>query len=118
MAHARMCGIFRVGEVNASSVTADGIDFALLAESAEQELIKQLLDFPDIVRAAADNLEPHRVAGWLQETARAAHTWYHKHHVLGEPEAITRARLVLARATQLGLASGLRILGLSAPERM
>ena len=118
MAHARMCGIFRVGEVDASSVTSDGIDFALLAESAEQELIKQLLDFPDIVRAAADNLEPHRVAGWLQETARAAHTWYHKHHVLGEPEAITRARLVLARATQLGLASGLRILGLSAPERM
>jgi arginyl-tRNA synthetase len=118
MAHARMCGIFRVGEIDATTVSADGVDLAVLAEPAEQELIKQLLDFPATVRGAAENLEPHRVAGWLLETARAAHTWYHKHHVLGEPEAITRARLVLARATQLGLAAGLRILGLSAPERM
>ncbi|MEQ1693004.1 MAG: arginine--tRNA ligase [Gemmatimonas sp.] len=118
MAHARMCGIFRVGEIDATTVSADGVDLAVLAEPAEQELIKQLLDFPAMVRGAAENLEPHRMAAWLQETARAAHTWYHKHHVLGEPEAITRARLVLARATQLGLAAGLRILGLSAPERM
>ncbi len=118
MAHARMCGIFRVGEVDATTVTTDGVDLAVLAEPAEQELIKQLLDFPAVVRGAAENLEPQRIAGWLFETARAAHTWYHKHHVLGEPEAITRARLVLARATQLGLAAGLRILGLSAPERM
>lgn len=118
MAHARMCGIFRVGEIDPTTVSADGVDFGVLAEPAEQELIKQLLDFPETVRGAAEQLEPHRIASWLLETARAAHTWYHKHHVLGEPEAITRARLVLARATQLGLASGLRILGLSAPERM
>jgi len=118
MAHARMCGIFRVGELDATTVTADGVDLSVLAEPAEQELIKQLLDFPATVKGAAENLEPQRIAGWLFETARAAHTWYHKHHVLGEPEAITRARLVLARATQLGLSAGLRILGLSAPERM
>ena len=118
MAHARMCGIFRVGEIDSSSISADGVDLGALVEPAEQELVKELLDFPSVVRGAADALEPHRVAGWLLETARAAHTWYHKHHVLGEPENILRARLVLARATQLGLAAGLRILGLSAPERM
>ncbi len=118
MAHARMCGIFRVGEIDATTVTGDGVDLGVLSEPAEQELVKQLLDFPATVKGAADNLEPHRVAAWLLETARAGHTWYHKHHVLGEPEAITRARLVLARATQLGIAAGLRILGLSAPERM
>lgn len=118
MAHARMSGIFRVGEIDATTVTAEHVDLGVLSEPAEQELIKQLLDFPAEVKSAADALEPHRIAGWLFETARAAHTWYHKHHVLGEPEAITRARLVLARATQLSLASGLQILGLSAPERM
>ncbi len=118
MAHARMCGIFRVGEIDATTVTGEGVDLDVLTEPAEQELVKQLLDFPATVKGAADNLEPHRVAAWLLETARAGHTWYHKHHVLGEPEAITRARLVLARATQLGIAAGLRILGLSAPERM
>jgi len=118
MAHARMCGIFRVGEIDSTTVTAEGVELGALSEPAEQELIKALLDFPAVVRSAADALEPHRVAGWLLETARAAHTWYHKHHVLGEPEEILRARLVLARATQVGLAAGLRILGLSAPERM
>jgi arginyl-tRNA synthetase len=118
MAHARMCGIFRVGEIDATTVTGTGVDLGVLSEPAEQELVKQLLDFPAVVKGAADTLEPHRIAGWLLETARAGHTWYHKHHVLGEPEAITQARLVLARATQLGIAAGLRILGLSAPERM
>ncbi len=118
MAHARMCGIFRVGEIDATTVTGQDVDLNVLVEPAEQELVKQLLDFPAMVKGAAENLEPHRIAGWLLETARAAHTWYHKHHVLGEPEEITQARLVLARATQLGIAAGLRILGLSAPERM
>lgn len=118
MAHARMCGIFRVGEIDATTVTGNGVDLSVLSEPAEQELIKQLLDLPSMVKGAAETLEPHRIAGWALETARAAHTWYHKHHVLGEPEAITQARLVLARATQLGIAAGLRILGLSAPERM
>ncbi len=118
MAHARMCGIFRVAGLDPADVSADGVDLAVLAEPAEVELVKQLLDYPALVRAAAEALEPHRVAGWLLETARSAHTWYHRHHVLGEPEAITRARLVLARATQLALAAGLRLLGISAPERM
>ncbi|MES2524755.1 MAG: arginine--tRNA ligase [Gemmatimonadota bacterium] len=118
MAHARMSGIFRVGEIDSSTISADGVNLGALHEPAEQELVKQLLDFPAVVRSAADTLEPHRVASWLLETARAGHTWYHKHHVLGEPEEILRARLVLARATQLGLAAGLRILGLTAPERM
>jgi arginyl-tRNA synthetase len=118
MAHARMCGIFRVGEIDPESISAEGVDLGALSEPAEQELVKQLLDLPRVVQQSADALEPHRVAGWLLETARAAHTWYHRHHVLGEPEAITRARLVLARATQLGIAAGLRILGISAPERM
>lgn len=118
MAHARMSGIFRNGNIDPASITGEGADLGVLSEPAEQDLIKMLLDFPRVVQQAADTLEPHRVATWLLETAGAAHTWYHKHHVLDEPEHITRARLVLARATQLGLAAGLRILGLSAPERM
>ncbi|MEP6832057.1 MAG: arginine--tRNA ligase [Gemmatimonas sp.] len=118
MAHARMSGIFRSGAIDATTITGQGVDLSVLTETAEQELIKMLLDFPRLVQQSAETLEPHRLATWLLETATAAHTWYHKHHVLDEPDDITRARLVLARATQLGLAAGLRILGLSAPERM
>jgi arginyl-tRNA synthetase len=118
MAHARMCGIFRVGDIDPTQITGVGVELGVLDQPAEAELIKQLLDFPTLLDSSAQSLEPHRVAGWLFETARAAHTWYHRHHVLGEPEPITQARLVLARAAQLGLAAGLRVLGLSAPERM
>ena len=118
MAHARMCGIFRVGGIDAAGVTGDGVDWAVLAEPAEQELAKALLDFPRAVAGAAEALEPHRVATYLLDTARLSHLWYHKHHVLNEPEPIMRARLALARAAQVVLRNGLEILGVTAPERM
>jgi arginyl-tRNA synthetase len=44
--------------------------------------------------------------------------WYHKAHVLNEPDEIMRARLVLVRASQLVLRNGLELLGITAPERM
>ncbi len=118
MAHARMCGIFRVGEVDPQSVTGEGIRFDLLRELEEQELIKALLDFPELVESAAATLEPHRVATYLLETARLAHLWYHKHHVLEQEEDVTRARLGLARGAQIVLRNGMTILGITAPERM
>jgi arginyl-tRNA synthetase len=118
MAHARMCGIFRVGEIDPASVAADGAPLELLTEPEEQELIKALLDFPALVESAAETLEPHRIATYLLETARLTHLWYHKHHVLEQPEDITRARLALARGAQIVLRNGMRILGITSPERM
>jgi arginyl-tRNA synthetase len=118
MAHARLSGIFRVGEVDPSTITAEGIEWSALSEDAERELVASLLDYPRLVAGAAEALEPHRVANYLLETARQVHLWYHKHHVLGEPEPILRARLVLAKAARQVLANGLTLLGISAPERM
>jgi arginyl-tRNA synthetase len=118
MAHARMCGIFRVGEIDPASVSADRAPLEVVTEPEEQELIKALLDFPALVESAAETLEPHRIATYLLETARVAHLWYHKHHVLEQPEDITRARLALARAAQIVLRNGMRILGITSPERM
>ena len=118
MAHARMSGIFRVGGVDPAAVTLDGVDPSVLTDPRETELIKQLGRFPDVVRRAAEALEPHRVTAYLEDLATAAHKWYHDCRVLGEAEAVQRARLALARAAQLVLANALTLLGLSAPERM
>jgi arginyl-tRNA synthetase len=118
MAHARLSGIFRVGEIDAATVTGEGIDWSVLDTPEERELVKALLDWPAFVAQAAEQLEPHRVANWLLETARLVHTWYHKCHVLGEPEPIMQARLALAKAARITLANGLGLLGISAPERM
>ena len=118
MAHARMCGIFRVGEIDRETFIADGVDLSVLREPEEQQLIKSLIDFPAVVAGAAASLEPQRLVTYLTETARLTHLWYHKHHVLGNPEDIMQARLALARAAQVVIRNALTILGITAPERM
>jgi arginyl-tRNA synthetase len=117
MAHARLSGIFRVGEIDPAKIdTTVSLDPLELPE--EQEILKALVDFPSIIINAAEALEPHRVANYLHDLATRVHSWYHKAHVLNEPPEITAARLVLARASQIVLKNGLSMLGISAPERM
>jgi len=118
MAHARMSGIFRVGEIDAAGVTGDDADLSVLSLPEEQEVMKALLDYPAVVAGAASALEPHRIATYLHDTAGKVHLWYHRAHVLNEPEPLLRARLVLARASQLVLRNGLELLGITAPDRM
>jgi arginyl-tRNA synthetase len=123
MAHARMSGIFRVGEIDPATITGAGVRLGLLTLPEEQALMKSLLDFPALVEGAAASLEPHRVAAYLLETAGQAHLWYHKAHVLldgddSDTVALRDARLVLARAAQIVLRNGLALLGITAPERM
>jgi arginyl-tRNA synthetase len=118
MAHARLSGIFRVGGIDVDAVQAADVDFEQLALPEETELMKALLDFPALVAGAAEALEPHRVATYLHDTAGRIHLWYHKAHVLDEPEELMKARLLLARASQIVLRNGLAMLGISAPDRM
>jgi len=125
-AHARMHSIFSKAEVAIEGFTGDGADLSLLSHDLERELIKQLADFPGWVQRAAEARAPHLLCDYLEQTAGAVNSWYHAGNpsqnpelsVLVEDESLRRARLVLARATAVVLANGLRILGIEAPERM
>jgi arginyl-tRNA synthetase len=117
-AHTRMAGIFRTAHTAAESITGQGVDLSVLSEDDEQELMKHLAEFPGLIARAAESLEPQRVVGYLDDLARLANGWYHRHRVIGVAEKIERARLVLVRATQVVLANGLNLLGVTAPERM
>jgi arginyl-tRNA synthetase len=117
MAHARMSGIFRVAGV-APDDAGDTVEVAALPAEEDARLLKQLTEFPAIVATAARAREPHRITGYLEELARSAHHWYHHCRVLGEPKPTEQARLVLARGARTVLGNGLRLLGLSAPDRM
>ena len=118
MAHARMCGIFRVGGIDPAAVSGAGVDYSALGEESERNLVAALLDFPRLIVSSNEAREPQRLAASLHETARLAHNWYHKVRVLEAPDGVREARLALARAAQIVLRNGLSILGISAPERM
>ena len=118
MAHARLTGLFRVAGREVAVADPAEATMAGLPAPQDQELLKKLIAFPDIVAGAARAREPHRVTGYLEELSRVVHAWYHHCRVLGEPQAVERSRLVLARAARQVLANGLALLGLSAPDRM
>ena len=86
------------------------------------QLLRALAEFPRVVAAAAQLREPHRVARYLEETASTFHKFYDACRVLpmGDEEAgpLHAARLLLVEATRTVFANGLRLLGVSAPERM
>jgi len=117
-AHTRIAGIFRNAGLDPAVVGPDFADPAPLTADVEQELLKQLGRYPEVVARAAAELEPHRIIAYLEESARLVNAWYHHYRVLGEPAPVERARLMLARAVQLVLRNGLALLGISAPERM
>ena len=117
-AHTRMAGIFRTAGIDATRIAAEGVALSVLGEDLEQQLIKQLAEFPAIVRKAAEAYEPHRIVSYLEDLARLVNGWYHHHRVLGVGDDLEAARLVLTRAAQLVLGNGLRLLGVMAPERM
>jgi arginyl-tRNA synthetase len=88
----------------------------------EIDLIKRILLFPELVAQAAQALEPHKVVFYLQETIAAFHGYYTRYkkteRVISDDPRKTAARLYLVWALQQTLANALRVLGVSAPERM
>jgi arginyl-tRNA synthetase len=125
-AHARLSAILRnaadLGLAPAGRDGALGFDPSLLAHQKEGDLLRALAEFPRVVAAAAQLREPHRVARYLEETASTFHRFYDACRVLpmGDEEAgpLHAARLLLVDATRTVFGNGLRLLGVSAPERM
>jgi arginyl-tRNA synthetase len=97
---------------------AGELDLTALPAAEDSELLKKLIRFPEVVEKAAREREPHRVTVFLHELATVVHGWYHRTRTVGEPAQIEQARLLLTRAARIVLANGLRVLGISAPDRM
>lgn len=119
-AHARVCSVLRQASEKGFDVDLDdGLQqLTRLDNEHEQILLTELSKYPEIVEAAAANLEPHVLAGWLRELANAFHTYYNAHQFLVDDTDLRNARLALAVATRQVLKNGLNLLGLGAPEKM
>ncbi|HUZ90416.1 MAG TPA: arginine--tRNA ligase [Methylocella sp.] len=129
-AHARAKSALRQGLATISGIdlSSDALalaDLGLLEDEGEVALIKILAQFPRIVEAAAVSHEPHRIAFYLHEVAANLH--FHWTRGKDRPQLrflneertdLTVSRLALITAVATVLASGLGILGVSAPEEM
>ncbi len=117
MAHARICSILRYAEEQGLEALKEA-ETAALGNAHEVQVIKKLLEFPDVVQRVVQHTEPHRVTNYVQEVATIFHRFYHENRVVTEDKSLSLARLMLARATQQVLANGFALLGISAPEIM
>lgn len=121
-AHARIASILRFAEsegvVGKDSARLAEADLRLLKEPSELALVKLLLSFPEVVLTASQSLEPHRLPSYLGEVATAFHKFYHDLRVVIPERELSLARLALCQAAKIVLGNGLKILGISAPERM
>ncbi len=119
-AHARVASLFRqLAEKQLTYNRASG-DAARdrLTHEAEQELMTQLLSFPETVSAAANARSPQILVNGLRQLASDFHSYYNAVPILVEDDAVRCARLYLCQAVKQVLANGLRIVGVSAPEQM
>jgi arginyl-tRNA synthetase len=129
-AHARCASVFRqAGEAfpgtNLGPQALGEADLSLLADDAELDVLRRLAQYPRAIEAAALAHEPHRVAFYLYDVASAFHSLWNKGKDLPQLRFVNQhdknsseARLALVYALRGVLASGLRILGVTAPDEM
>jgi len=119
-AHARVCSVHRtLVERGLTWDRANGLaKLGLLATEQESDMMIEVARYPEIIEAAAANLEPQLIATYLRELAYALHNWYNAHAFIVDDASLRDARLALATATRQVIANGLDLLGVSAPEKM
>jgi arginyl-tRNA synthetase len=119
-AHARVCSVFR--QLHEKGLTHERdvgeAHVNLLVEPHEKALIRRLVYYPELLDNAARDLEPHQLAHYLRELAGDFHTYYNAHKFIIDDVKLRNARLNLVAATRQVLENGLKLLGVSAPEKM
>jgi len=117
-AHARISSILRQGKEQGIEL-GDSLDLAQIAAEKEFDLLKKLGEFPQAVGEAALKRMPHRITNYIYDLASTFHSFYNAEKVLDADNLErTKARLALIKSTQITLRNALRLIGVSAPEKM
>jgi arginyl-tRNA synthetase len=117
--HARAASVLRkAGGYAPSSPANEGACAAHLTSDSAFGLVKAIYGFPDAVREAGEKYEPSIVTRHIVDVAQAFNRFYHDEQVLVDDAGERAARLALVYATKQTIATGLRLLGVEAPEKM
>jgi arginyl-tRNA synthetase len=116
-AHARIRSILRLADEKQIPLKKNS-DLKLLEKEEEVDLIKHLLEFPQLLEYSVTQFEPHHLVNYLIDCATLFHKFYTEHRVISENELLTSARLLLCKATQIVISNGCHLLGIDAPEKM
>jgi arginyl-tRNA synthetase len=112
--HARACSILRK-----AAREPENVDYGLLAERLEKELILNLANFPDMFIEATEYLKPAMIADYANALADKFNTFYNAYPVLkADTEQLGDARLALTKAIQTVMRNALNLVGVTAPEKM
>lgn len=118
-AHARICSIFRQAEEQGIQIpAAESVDLGKLTAEHEYDLLRKLGELPEEIGVAAENYAPHRLVRYVYELAALFHSYYRAERVITEDADQTAARLVLLGGVRTALANVLRLIGVSAPDKM
>ena len=94
------------------------VEVSALDSEYETALLQRLIDFPQVIEQAAEDLAPHLIAFYLKELAADFHSYYNASRFLVEDERLKLGRLALIAAVAQVLRNGLALLGVTAPEQM
>ncbi|XID92097.1 arginine--tRNA ligase [Paenibacillaceae bacterium WGS1546] len=118
-AHARICSIFRQAEEQGVAVRPwQEADLGKLTAEQELDLLRKIGELPETVAEAARLYAPHAIIRYLYELAAQFHSYYKAERVITEDAEQTQARLQLLAAIRIALANALKLVGVSAPDRM
>lgn len=118
-AHARICSIIRNLSAEGVKVDAENADSLLLLTAPEErELILYLSSLTDEIISAAKTYDPARITHYVTELATRFHKFYAACRVKTEDKELTNARLLLTTATGIAIRNVLKLLKITAPEKM
>ena len=118
-AHARICTLLKALAAEGYAVPkAADVDFAVLTDETELELIKALSRYSEVVTLAARAYDPSHINRYLTELAAAFHKFYNACRIKGEERNVLLARLKLADTTRAVLRNAMTLIGCTAPEKM
>jgi len=113
--HARIQSILRKVESSDFKLTIESVQL----HEKERELMLLLMNYPSVIRSAAEGYSPALVANYIYDLVKAFNSFYQQVTILAEEDLDKRnLRLQLCSKIAEVIAHGSALLGIEVPDRM